>query len=193
MTTHCRIISIIIIIMKRQGFDRISMSMQPPKVAIIACFAVRGKALVEGLGRWFVYFSFPELFRSWLKRDQIGGRVGLPAVDSQWFGSGINRAGESLLNTFDHLGSFEQLPIFFQSATQFWGLLGVFEVCLAITNMFEVRYRHSYWNVLTMLVETFRHEGVPEHTLWACDEFNRRRYQHAVMMGIPVDPDDDVA
>ena len=36
--------------------------------------------------------------------EQIGGRVGLPAVDGQWFGSGVNRAGESLLNILDHRG-----------------------------------------------------------------------------------------
>lgn len=109
------------VFLKKTGLDSILLSVQPPEVAIIACFAARYEAMNEGPDRWCAYLFLPELLPSWLEEEQIGGRARLPALDAQWSGSGINQAGQSLLNTFDHLGSLKQRPMFFPSASQFWG------------------------------------------------------------------------
>ena len=61
---------------------------------------------------------------------------------------------------------------------------------LAITDTIAVRHRYFYSGVHTMLQDNFRHEGVPEHTVWVYEEPNRGRYEHAVMLGISVDLDD---
>ena len=146
--------------LKRFCLDRILVTMQPLKVAVIACLAARDKAMVEGLDRWFAHLSLPELVPSWFKKDQIGGRVGLPAVDSQWFGSGINRAGESLLTFLIisvHSNSVRCLPS--RQPSSGGGGRGAYEVVLAITNTFEVRHRYSYRGVLTMLMDNLWHDG----------------------------------
>ena len=49
-----------------------------------------------------------------------------------------------------------------------------------------VRHRYSYRNVLMRLQEDLRKEGIPEHTVWVYDEFDRRQLHQAVSLGIEV-------
>ena len=80
--------------------------------------------------------------------------------------------------------------MFFQSAAQFWGALGVYGVLVAVTWMPALRHRLAYRNVLLMLQESLRREGLLVHTVWVYDDLLRRRYKHAVVLGVQVDPEE---
>ena len=56
--------------------------------------------------------------------------------------------------------------MFFQSSAQFWGAFGVYEVLVAVMKMLSLRHRVSYKNVLLMLQDNLRREGLPEHFVW---------------------------
>lgn len=99
-------------------------------------------------------------------------------------------AGQKLLNTLDQLGSLKEKPMFFQSSAQFWGALGVYEVLVAVMKMLSLRHRVAYRNVLLMLQDSLRREGLPEHLVWVYDDLVRRRYEHALVLEVDVDPEE---
>ena len=46
----------------------------------------------------------------WFRQDRVGGKGGLPAVDTKWFGSGTDEDGLVRFRTLDHLWSLKQKP-----------------------------------------------------------------------------------
>ena len=174
-------------LVQEQALPTIPLDLQPPKEAILVCFAAKFKAVEDGLTQWFAYVALIELLLDWLGRDQIGGAPsGFPQRIHSDLDRLIGQQGVALVSILEHLSSLHRKPLFFQSVAQFWGAFGVYDILVAIIGMTTVRHRYSFRTVLTRLQEDLRKEGTPEHTLWVYDELDRRQFHKAVSLGVEV-------
>ena len=94
--------------LKNMGLDKVTLGMQPPRVALLACCVANERARMDNTRTWYVYLALTACFPSWLHKGKVGGETGLPAVGAKCSGAG----GESisLLRTLDSLVFLKQKP-----------------------------------------------------------------------------------
>ena len=142
--------------LKNKGLDKIPLGIQPPRAVLLAYCAVKGKARMDHRSRRFVYLALVGCLPSWLHRDKVGGKSGLPLVGTKWFGT--DEEGISLLRTSDNLGPLQQKPLFFQESIHFWGAATVMEAVVMAIDTLSVRHRWGYLGTLTLFQGQLRLE-----------------------------------